>query len=209
MFCAHAQSCLTLRSHGLQPARLLCPWDSSGKNAGVGSHFLLQGLFPTQGLNPHLLRPLHCRWILYPWITMEAPVSFYSESNWSSFHQGTTEHIYRIKLVDLRNNLEKTLMLGGIEGRRRRGWQRMRWLDGITNSMGMSLSKLRELLMDREAWLCCDSWVGHDWATELNWTEWNWRNSHGDHIYTNMHIKSHFFKDKYIQCYLSLLLAST
>ena len=56
------QLCPTLQPHGLQLDRFLCPWNSPGKNAGVGSHCLFQGIFPTQGLNPHIL---HCRQILY------------------------------------------------------------------------------------------------------------------------------------------------
>ena len=56
----------SLQLHGLQPTRLLCPWDSPGKNTGAGCHFLLQGIFPTQGLNPYFPCLLHCRQILYP-----------------------------------------------------------------------------------------------------------------------------------------------
>ena len=152
----------------LLPGRAQCKWTFSFQVSRI--------LLPAQGSLFNISQHRGRRLLRVPWTTRRSNQSILKEISprcsleWLMLKLKLQHFGHLMRRVDL---LENTLTLGGIKGRCRRGWQRMRWLDDITDSMHMSLSEFRDLMMDREPWhAVMHVIIGHDWVTELNWTDW-------------------------------------
>ena len=144
----------SVRPHRQQPIRLCHPWDSPGKNTGVGCHFLLQCMKVKSESE-----------VIQSCQTRSDPMD-YSPPGFSIhgiFQERVREWGVIAFLMQRDDSLEKTLMLWKTEGKKRRRWQKMRWLDSITDLMDMNLSNLQEIIEDRWAWHAVVHGVTKSW----------------------------------------------